>query len=71
MLVFYHLVYSFTPPSFLDDSWHAPRVTLSQENNAAYMEGIPLAEYAEMAGLSHQAHLEDTKKYLKLLDVSF
>jgi len=33
------------------------------------MEGIPLAEYAEMAGLSHQAHLEDTKKYLKLLDV--
>lgn len=47
----------------------ASRTPPMQENNGAFMEGIPLAEYAEMPGLSHQAHLEDTKKYLKILDV--
>lgn len=42
---------------------------MAQENVAAYVQGIPLCEYAEAIGMSHQAHLEDTNKYLALVDV--
>ena len=37
---------------------------------SAYVEGIPQAEYAEVKDLSHQAHLEDTDRYVAIVHVS-
>ncbi len=44
--------------------------TFPQECVSAYVDGIPRAEYAEVKGMSHQAHLEDTEKYIGIIDVS-
>jgi proline-specific peptidase len=41
---------------------------VSMDSVAPYVEGIGLAQYAELAGLSHMAHLEDEARYKGVLD---
>ena len=41
---------------------------VSTEAVACYVEGIPLAQYAQLSGLSHMAHLEDPERYKGVLD---
>eukprot|EP00960_Hanusia_phi_P039377 753868-Hanusia_phi.AAC.3 len=42
---------------------------ISKDLVAPFVEGIARAEYAELAGLSHMAHLEDPRRFLSTLDV--
>jgi len=41
---------------------------ISKELVAPFVEGIERAEYAELAGLSHMAHLEDPRRFLATVD---
>mmetsp|Transcript_36517 Transcript_36517/g.57030 ORF Transcript_36517/g.57030 Transcript_36517/m.57030 type:complete len:142 (-) Transcript_36517:617-1042(-) len=41
---------------------------VTKECVSDYIEGIPDVEYLELRGMAHMAHLEDTRRYLSILE---